>query len=313
MNLPLVSIVIVNYNAGRLLRQCLESVREQTYPNWEVIIVDNASHDESLTTVEDLPGITVLCNKENRGFAAGQNQGIAVSSGGYVLALNFDVILPSSFLGHIVSAMEQHPTAGWGCGKLLQMSPQGVVSDRLYAAGHYMSMNRFAALRGYGELDIGTYDAEEYVFGAPGAVALYRREFISSVALDGQFFDEHLFTWYEDVDVDWRGQNRGWKCLYAPAAVAYHAGHVGEEYPEPFRSFRAAMAIRNRWLVMASNETWGSFLKAVPGILPYELSLVLYVVRVGLVGSYMQALREFLISLAYVKRKRTQVHRKTYP
>ncbi len=310
-NDPLVSIVIVNYNAGHFLKQCLDSIRQQTYPHWEIVIVDNASQDDSLTCIDGFPNLTLIRNQENRGFAAGQNQGIAASYGEYVLALNFDVILPPEFLRYLVSAIEDHPEAGWGCGKLLQMSPNGDLQDRLYAAGHEMPHSRFAKLRGHGEVDLGIYDKQEYVFGAPGAVALYRRSFIRDIALGDQFYDENLFTWYEDVDVDWRGQLRGWKCLYVPDAVAYHAGHVGEEYDEPFRSFRAQMTIRNRWLIVAANETAASFLRALPGIVCYELSLMLYVLRVGLAKPYLLALKELLRSVPYLQRKRARVHKAT--
>ncbi len=305
---PLVSIVIVNYSAGHMLRQCLESVRAQTYPNWEVVIIDNASRDDSLATVDGFPNLRVIRNQANLGFAAGQNQGINASRGQYIVALNYDIILHRDFLTALVGAVGQYPQVGWACGKLRQMTPEGELSERIYAAGHELPASRFAKLRGFGQRDQGIYDTDEYVFGAPGAAVVYRRSFIESLALDGGLFDEHLFTWYEDVDVDWRGQLAGWKCLYVPAALAYHVGHVGEDYDEPFRSFRAAMTIRNRWLVMAANETWRSFIKAMPGIVAYELSLVLYVLRVGLVRPYLQALGAFARSFRYVRRKRAHVH-----
>lgn len=305
---PLVSVVIVNYNAGEQLATCLRDLTAQIFTNWELIIVDNASHDGSLAAAELVPGVRVIRNSENRGFAAGQNQGIAVSRGDYILALNYDVMLPDGFLSAFVDGLERHPEAGWACCKLRQLVSHGQPQVRLYAAGHVLPANRFALLRGAGEDDTGQYDREEYVFGAPGAAALYRRSLIEGISLGEQFFDEALFTWYEDVDVDWRANLRGYRCLYIPSAVAYHAGHVGEDYAEPFRSFRAQMTIRNRWLVVAACETWSSWLRASPACLAYEVSLLLYVFRAGLVRPYLGALAEFLGMLSDVRRKRRLVH-----
>ncbi|MFO7698190.1 MAG: glycosyltransferase family 2 protein [Anaerolineae bacterium] len=305
---PLVSIVIVNYNAGQQLATCLRDLAAQTFTNWELIIVDNASHDGSLAAAEGLPGVLLVRNPDNRGFAAGQNQGIAASHGEYVLALNYDVMLPEGFLAAFMDGMERHPEAGWACCKLLQLASDGQPQGQLYAAGHVLPANRFALLRGAGEEDTGQYDREEYVFGAPGAAALYRRALIEDISLGEQFFDEALFTWYEDVDVDWRANLRGHRCVYIPSAVAYHAGHVGEDYAEPFRSFRAQMTIRNRWLVVAACETRPSWLRALSACLAYEASLLLYVIRVGLIRPYLRAMAEFAGMLGYVRRKRSLMH-----
>jgi GT2 family glycosyltransferase len=302
-------VVIVNYNSGSYLARCIPSLLGQSSERVEIIVVDNASTDASLAILQTYPEVRLIRNCANRGFAAAQNQGIRASSGSYVMALNFDIELDPLFISSLVSALESHPEAGWASGRLLQMTPEGRRQDRLYSAGQVLPRNRFALLRGFGERDEGQY-AAGYVFGAPGAAVLYRREFIEDITLDGQFYDERLFTWYEDVDVDWRGQLRGWKCLYVPEAVAYHVGHVGEAYSEPFRSFRAQMTIRNRWLVIAANETLAGLLRTLPWLMVYEASLVLYVVRVGLVHAYLRAMKESLLSGKYIRRKRSLVHRR---
>ena len=94
----LISIVIVNYNAGAWLPRCLDYIAQQTYPYWEVIIVDNASQDGSLALVENRDRVTIIRNRENRGFAAAQNQGIAIACGRYIMALNYDLIMVPDFL-----------------------------------------------------------------------------------------------------------------------------------------------------------------------------------------------------------------------
>jgi GT2 family glycosyltransferase len=301
---PLISIVIVNYNSGGWLRRCLSYVAQQTYPNWEVIIVDNASQDNSLALIHDYDRVTIIRNQENRGFAAAQNQGIAAAGGGFVIALNFDLFMSPNYLQELVEALNKAPEAGWASGKLLNMTPDRQKLETIYAAGHIFARDRFAFLRGGGETDQGQYDQQVLVFGAPGAAVMYKREMIADISFNGQFFDEHLFTWYEDVDVDWRASRAGWRCLYVPTAIAYHVGHVGEEYREPYKSWRAVYGIRNRWLVMGANEAISSLRKDFRHLIRYELSSLLFVFRSGLIKAYFKALWGFLTSVSYLKSKR---------
>lgn len=300
---PRVSVVIVNYDGGRHLPRCLESLRQQTLQDFQLIVVDNASSDGSMAAVEKFPNVQTVYNEQNKGFAAGQNQGFALSRAPFILALNYDLIVRPNFLENLVSALAGDPSAGWACAKLLNMSHEGEPLPSFYAAGHTLEPDRFPRLRGNGEDDQGQYDRKEYVFGAPGAAALYRRELVRSAEIDGEFFDESFFTWFEDVDVDWRAQNLGWKCLYVPEAVAYHVGHIGEEYTEPFRSFRVRLHIRNRWLSIIANERSPK----VRELLKYELGSFLWVSRAGLLQAYLSAVISVLRRLPAAWQKRRAV------
>lgn len=301
---PIVSIIIVNYNAGNMLKRCLESILSQTYMHWEVIIVDNDSDDDSLENLPSDGRIRVIRNHENLGFAKGQNQGIALAKGDYILSLNFDLILSPLFLERMVKNIDGCKNVGWATPKMLNMSKDYSPQKTIYAVGHILPPNRFALLRGNGEVDHGQYNIREFVFGAPGAAALYTRELIDDISFDGQFFDEVFFAWYEDVDIDWRAQNRGWQCLYVPDAVAYHVGHVGEEYVEPYKSWRASIGIRNRWLLILANETRRNFVKNFFPLLIYELKLLKFVVIEKLFLAYLNALVSFLRFAPRALRKR---------
>ncbi|MBN1136110.1 MAG: glycosyltransferase family 2 protein [Anaerolineae bacterium] len=285
----MVSIVIVNYNAGELLHRCLASIARQTCPNWEVIIVDNASQDESLQCVEQFGRVRVIRNSKNVGFATAQNQGLGLAQGCYLMPLNFDIEMTPRFLDEMVAAMELAPTIGIVTGKLMTMSTDGRHLDTFYSTGHVMPPNGYALHRGEGERDQGQYDDMGEVFGAPGAAPLYRREMLADIAFRGQIFDESLFTWYEDVDLDWRAQRLGWKCVYTPTAVAYHVGH-----PEGHGGnlWQLAISIRNRWLVVLANSDFST--STVSALLRYELSLIRYVVRNGYLSAYVNAWKQFL-------------------
>lgn len=285
----MVSIVIVNYNAGELLHRCLESIAWQTYPSWEVIIVDNASQDQSLRSVGQFDQVTVIRNSDNMGFAAAQNQGLGLAQGCYLMPLNFDIEMTPRFLDEMVAAMELSPTIGIVTGKLMAMSTDGRHLNTFYSAGHVMPANGHALHRGEGESDHGQYDEMCEVFGAPGAAPLYRREMLEDIAFRGQYFDESLFTWYEDVDLDWRAQRLGWRCVYTPKAVAYHLGH-----PEGHGGnlWQLAIGIRNRWLVVLANSDFRA--GTVHALLRYEFSLLRYVVRNGYLSAYVNAWKQFL-------------------
>lgn len=304
MEPKLVSIVIVNYNAGSLLRHCLESIAQQTYTNWEVIVVDNASHDDSLTSIEGFERVTIIRNGENRGFAAAQNQGLRLARGAYLMPLNFDIEMTESFLEEMVKGMALSESIGSATGKLLQMLPGFERTERIYSTGHVLPDNRFPVHRGSGEIDSGQYQRIELVFGAPGAAPLYRREMLEDVAFRGQYFDEFLFTWYEDIDLDWRAYHLGWGCVYLPKAVAYHIGH-----PEGHagNSFQIATTIRNRWLVILANERFERLGRRIWAMLGYELSLIRYVVLRGYGRAYVSALCQSLrlASRALEKRRWT--------
>lgn len=299
----LISIIVVNYNSGHQLPRCLASLQRQTWRNFEVIVVDNASTDNSMAHLDAYPEVRKVYNTTNRGFAAGQNQGIAVAQGEYILALNYDLVMLPDFLEQLVNALAKDREAGWACGKMLNMTSDGKASHTIYAVGHVLPPDRFAKLRGNGEVDHGQYDQAEYVIGAPGAAALYKREMVEDISFEGQFFDESFFTWGEDVDVDWRAHNRGWKCLYVPAAVVYHQGHVGEVYQEPFRSFYVRTTIRNRWLMILANERRPQIFS----LIAYEWSLLLYVIRAHLVTAYVGAIISSLRLGLTVLRKRSLV------
>ena len=118
-----VSVTIVTYNSGRFIKRCLESVLEQRYPNKEVIVIDNASTDGTIDILEQFEDrCQIVYNEENAGFAAAQNQAIAISSGNWVMTLNPDVLLLPNFIQALVDAGNFDPNIGTVCGKLLTMS-----------------------------------------------------------------------------------------------------------------------------------------------------------------------------------------------
>lgn len=252
------AVTIVTYNSARFIRRCLEWVLAQDYAPTELIVVDNASTDGTVQILRDFESVArVLYNRRNTGFAAAHNEAIALSNADWILTLNPDVRLTPGFASVLIAAAESDPAAGSLCGKLLAMpeSLERPADPVLDSTGIYFTPNLRHFDRGSREPDTGQYDQFEYVFGATGAAALYRGEMIRDISINGEFFDRDFFAYREDADVAWRAQLLGWRCLYVPAAVAYHVRHV---LPSNRRSLSPLInmhSVKNRFLMRIQNMT----------------------------------------------------------
>jgi GT2 family glycosyltransferase/glycosyltransferase involved in cell wall biosynthesis len=259
-----VSAVFVNCNGSKFLEPLFASLRSQTYPLLEVFFFDNASTDHSIEMARSLyQDLKVIQFDHNTGYSHPVNQGIRQSAGDHVLILNVDLVLEDDFVEQLMRALERNPTAGWASGKLLKLTASGK-SDQIDCLGHHMSRGRYATERDYSRpFDWNEYKQERFVFGASACAAIYRRSMLHDIQLAGEYFDEDFFAYFEDVDVDWRAQLRGWKCLYVPAAVGYHMrGGTGLiKRPEI-----AACYLANRWLMLVKNDVLAHFL---PDLLPF--------------------------------------------
>jgi GT2 family glycosyltransferase len=257
--LDFVSVTLVTYNSGRFIKKCLESVLAQKYTDLELIVIDNASTDGTVDILEQFDGrCRIVYNEKNIGFAAAQNQAISLSRGEWVLTLNPDVLLLPGFIQQLVEAGQLHPRIGAVCGKLLTIKSTFELPDKavIDSTGMYFTPMLRHLDRGSQLPDGGEYSNFEYVFGATAAAALYRREMIVDIALQGEFFDNDFFVYREDADVAWRHQLLGWRCLYTPYARAYHVRNV---LPGNRRALPAEInmhSVKNRFLMRIKNMTW---------------------------------------------------------
>jgi len=307
---PDVSIVIVNFNAGSFLPACIQSILEQTLSNFEVILVDNASTDGSFDPLPQDERICAQRNSRNLGFAKAQNQGIRLAKGKYILPLNFDILLEPTFLEEMVAAIERSDHVGSIAPKLLRMVENGQKTAQFDNAGLLLPANRIPVHRGRGEQDHGQYDQPVRVFGAMGSAALFRKEMLEDIAYLGQCFDESFFTWYEDIDLEWRARLRGWDCMYSPLAVAYH---TGDPYGNNRSSFGAQVSMRNRWMMILSNECPGCLARNIGKLLAVELGLLNHVIKKRLVGTYIRAFASLVTHLPGIIRKRRWVRSRANP
>ncbi len=211
----LLSIVIPNWNGLRFLDTCFNALALQTYAAIEVILVDNASSDGSQAHIAaHFPWVTLIALDRNRGFTGACNAGMIAARGEYISLLNNDTEVDPEWAAAVVAAFGRDPHVGSVASKMLLFDQR----DHIHTAGDLFTRDGRAINRGVWELDSGQYDHEAYVFSACGGSSVYRRTLLDAIGL----LDDDFFFSLEDVDIGWRAQLAGWRCLYTPDAVVYH-------------------------------------------------------------------------------------------
>jgi GT2 family glycosyltransferase len=255
-----VSVSIITSNSDRYIAGCLDAVLRQRGTHLDVVVVDNASTDNTRRILAKYRSrIRLIKNERNLGFAAAQNQAIRCSQAPWILALNPDVLLQPDFIANLLEAAAADPRAGTICGKLLSIGPgfTPLPKPRIDSAGIYFTPAMRHFDRGWQQPDDGRYDRPEYVFGASAAAALYSRGLIEDISIDGEFFDPDFFVYREDADIAWRAQLLGWRCLYTPAAVAHHVRTVSPENRKSVSPVINMHSVKNRFLMRIKNLTPG--------------------------------------------------------
>lgn len=277
MNNTPVSVIVVNWNHGHFLKDCLDALLAQEYRQLDVTVVDNGSTDGSPDWIaRHYPDVHLLAFPDNRGFSWAFNWGVGHTDGALVLSLNPDVTVRPGFISKMVRAIALDERIGMVAPKLLRAGEPAVLDS----TGLFIDRRRRPYDRGQGETDRGQYDAQPHVFGACGGAALYRRAMLDDLALGGEYFDEDFFAYYEDADLAWRAQLRGWRCVYVPRAVATHTRGWGDTLRKRGHAAKNGrgprLALRNRYLMTIKNDTLDYFLADLPSILAAELPRLAY-------------------------------------
>lgn len=217
---PLVSIIIVSWNGGRVLQNCLQSLAKINYPKWELIFVDNGSTDGSPKSIKSITGtksikrIEIIQNTSNLGFATANNQGYKKARGKYILLLNNDTTVLVDFLSKLVARMERDLLVGVVQPKIKLMDKPGYLDN----AGSFFTRIGFLQHWGFLKKDNKEFDAEREIFSAKGACMLIRRSVVDEVGL----FDDSFFSYFEESDFCWRVWLSGFEVIYYPQTTIYH-------------------------------------------------------------------------------------------
>ncbi len=224
------SIVIPNWNGKQFLKTCLISLQNQTWTDFEIIVVDNGSTDGSKEYIKKyFPKIILIELAENVGFSPAVNLGIKQSRGEYIVLINNDTRVDKNCLKYLVKAAKEHSEVGMVAAKMLQFHNP----DRIDSAGDYITAVGHASNIGLGEKDGPRYNKPGYVFLVTGGGGLFKRQVFEKVG----FLDNEYFAYFEDVDLCLRAQMRGFKAWYEPKAVIYHIHKATSSRNKPFTEY----------------------------------------------------------------------------
>ena len=295
-----VSIVLPNLNGAGWLEGCLESLYAQTVRDFEVIVVDNASTDESLETARRYAArdnFTLVENKVNTGFSAAVNAGIRLARAPYVLLFNNDAFARPDMVENLLAVMAADDKIfGAQCLMLRHSDPA-----RVDTAGDFVTLFGWAFQSG-NELPAAPYTALRRVFSPCGGAALYRRAVFEEMGL----FEEAFFAYLEDVDVGWRANSLGYKNVMCPAAACTHIGGAttGGAKGARYNDFKSIQSGRNSFLLPYKNMPLVMFLLNLPFLLVgYGVKTVVFHLR-GYGAPWRQGMREALGLLGKLQKPR---------
>jgi GT2 family glycosyltransferase len=265
MGKQMISVVVLNWNGRQHLEACLSSLFEQTFHEFEVILVDNGSTDGSIEFVRTLfPEVRIIALEKNLGFCGGNNIGIRAAQGDLVALLNNDTEADRKWLEALNDAAIRRPDVGCFASKMLSFYQRNLIDD----AGDEFHAAGFSSKRGWLEEDGPQYNEECEVFGTCAGAASYRRTMLDEIGL----FDEHFFATGEDVELSFRAHLKGYKCLYVPNAIIYHkAGAAVGQTTAWFYRMR-----RNQLWTTVKNMPWQLFVKYMPQIVAYNALSLIY-------------------------------------
>jgi GT2 family glycosyltransferase len=222
LNLPLISILVLNYNGKEYLKECFDSLLEGTYPAVEILLIDNNSTDDSVQfTRENYKGIKVVQTYANNGYSRAYNIAFKYASGKYYVLLNNDIKVNSDWLHPLVDAAEKDKSIGALQPKILSLIDKDYF-EYAGASGGFIDKYGYPFLRGRifytTEKDCGQFDDDAEVFWTSGAAMFIRADVLKTSDVLDEDFVHHM----EEIDLCWRLHLTGFKLKVIPASVIYH-------------------------------------------------------------------------------------------
>ena len=280
-----VSVIIVSHNQKELLVRCLNSLKNQTYKNINILIIDDCSKDGTAERIKnEFPEVKLLVNKEEKLLSNSQNIGIKNTEGEYVFFLENDVVLEKNYIEELIKVFDYDPSIGMAVGLILRDDCKTIDST-----GLFLGKSRKPIERGFNQKNNGQFMKSEYIFGVGQIAGIFRRRLLEEIKLNGEYFDETYGIFYEDLDLSWRANLLGWKAFYNPKAVAYHIRGATtksknirikffKKYYFPYLSEELQFHyIKNRYMTILKNDSLKAFLNNLSYILLYEIKLWIYI------------------------------------
>ena len=287
---PLISIVIINYNAGELLCNCIDSIIKSNYTNYEIIIVDNNSTDQShIKCKENNNQIRLIENKQNLGFCEGNNIGIKLATGEFIVTLNPDTLVKPNWLDELLKAYEK-----FGDG-LYQPKILAFDNELFESVGNMIQLFGFGYSKGRGIKDTGQYEEPKEIGFASGACLFTKTSVIKKIGL----FDPFIFLYLDDLDLGWRAQQLGIKSYYIPNSTILHAG----SYNFKWSAQKFFWLERNRHYCILTHISKSTFFKMLPALILVEIMMLIFYAIKGYGKMKIKAYVEILTNMKQIRKK----------
>ena len=286
LNTPLLSIIIPHHGGFEVLNECLTSLQESTFKDYEIILVDNSSKDDSVIRIKDkFPYINILTLKENLGYAGGCNEGALKSKGKFLLFLNNDTIHASNWLEPLINLISKDDTIGAIQPKILNIKEKQLF-DYAGGSGGFIDIFCFPFTRGrifnHIEKDENQYNNQQEIFWASGCAFITRKDLFLKI-----LFDTRLFAYMEEIDYSWKLMLSGYKNLVEPKSIVYHSGGTLKD-----RTFlKSYFNHRNSMILFLTNHHPLAMLSLlIPKLFLELVSLLRYLLTANLKGFVAQIL-----------------------
>ena len=295
---PLVSVIVLNYNAGELLLNCIESIKKSAYKNLEIIVVDNISTDKSQRICkEKYPDIKLIQNDENFGYCEGNNIGIREAKGDYIIILNPDTIVESNWIEELISAYNK-----FGEG-LYQPKHLSLNEKTVYmSAGNMLNIFGFGYAREKGNRDENQFNKIEEIGYASGTCLFTSSAVLKKVGL----FDPFIFLYHDDLDLGWRASQLGIKSYYVPTSLIYHA----ESYSLKWNAEKFYWLERNRKYCILTHYSKQTYSKIFPTLLAVDFFVWMFYLTKGFLGSKIRAELDIIKNRKAIKTKYEELESK---
>ena len=294
---PLVSIIILNYNAGNLLLNCVDSVFKSTYPNFEVLVVDNISTDNShIVCKEKFEKIHLIKNKENLGYCEGNNVGIRNADGEFIVILNPDTIVEPDWLNHLMSAYSKFGE-GLYQPKFFSLNEKLV----LQSTGNMLHIFGFGFARDKGKADDEKIKSIEKINYASGTCLFTSKIVLDKVGL----LDPFLFLYHDDLDLGWRAAQIGINSFYVPQSIIYHA----ESYSIKWSSKKFYWLERNRKYCLLTHYSKETYAKMRLSLFLVDVCVWLFYLSKGFLGAKIKAELDIFRNRKAIKIKYNQLEK----
>jgi len=294
----LVSIIILNYNAGSLLLDCINSILKTNYQNYEIIVVDNASNDQShIKCKEKFPDIHIIENSENLGYCEGNNVGIRKAKGDYIIVLNPDTIVDPNWIQELIFAYKK-----FGDGLYQPKFLTTTDHNTIMSTGNMIHLFGFGFSRGKGELDEGKFNEHEIIGYASGTCLFTTAKIFKKLGM----FDSFLFAYHDDLDLGWRAAMIGIPSHYAPKSIVYHPP---EGFSFKWSDFKFYLLERNRQYCLLTHYSRSTFFKLIPVLTLVEISVFLFYLKKGMIKNKIKATWDLLKNWKTIKKRYERIQK----